>query len=558
MPNLLAGVLYAAIAVAEDLEFYAGDDPRIDFAGATLRASCSPGEYKGGISFLELSSIDYADPVTTVSVRVGLANVLPSCAHARIRQPCARHDSAYPPLFYCHFTSAASGSNISSVTGPVAARPVLHSMADFLPREMAVGIELNCSLPPYSELKRIGYGVVGDGTDFKLTFSMTHFAANGTDALSIPYQGVPGGDELNLVGLPQPSPPSPPPTPPPSPPPPSPPAVRMSETVFVAWGENKCPSPSWELYKGFIAGMHHNTGSSGTHSASNFLCIHERTQYPTQIRTGQPSHSDNGPRTDDRAGGQIWGAEWENTERKAGTDFPRQALALDGTEDNYFFGQGSDGNKQSENDPASCVVCAMNETNQVYYQWGRQTCDWRTYNHTYVYRGAVHSANWNHYRTEHICVNELRREVDSDDGGRDFQFSDNRGQCQFKDCNVLCSRSDQSCRDQDHARLYVVEVLGETGHHGAPATGYPEGRELGCVACATPAGEGAVFTHWGSNSCPSPEHTHLYRGFMAHSGQWHRGGGYNFLCLHQEPEYPRGYSARNRLAPCESPCSGAH
>ena len=551
MPNLLAAVLLAAVAVSEDLEFYAGDDPRIDFAGATLRASCSPGEYKGGVSFLELSSTDYADAVTTHGVRVGLSNVLPSCAHARIRQPCARHDSAYPPLFYCHFTSDASGSNVSAVTGPVAARAVLHSMAEYLPREMAVGIELNCSLPSYAELQRIGYGVVGDGTDFKLMFSMTHFAVNGSEALSIPYQGVPGGDELTLVGLPHPSPPSPPPTPPPSPPPPSPPLARMAaEKVFVAWGENRCPDPSWEIYKGFIAGPHYHT-SSHTHSAVNWVCMHEHTQYPTNARTG--NHDE--PSTSDYQGhgGSIWGAEYENTQGmpeggdERGTDFPRQSPDFGGNTGVASFNQ---------NYPASCVVCAMNATSSVYYQWGRQTCEWGDYNHTYLYRGVAHSANWDHKRTEHICIDERRRYVDADDGdGRDFRYSDNRGECQYKYCNVLCSHSSHSCRDQDQARLYPVEVLGETGHHLAPATGYPEGRELGCVACATQPGEGAVYTHWGANSCPSKEHTHLYRGFMAHSGQYNRGGGYNFLCLHQSPEYPRGYSAHATASPpANSPC----
>ena len=49
-----------------------------------------------------------------------------------------------------------------------------------------------------------------------------------------------------------------------------------------------------------------------------------------------------------------------------------------------------------------------------------------------------------------------------------------------------------------------------------------------------------VFTRWGSSTCP-PHTTKLYNSFMAGSSSLLRGGGYNFLCMHPEPQPPIGH-----------------
>jgi hypothetical protein len=179
----------------------------------------------------------------------------------------------------------------------------------------------------------------------------------------------------------------------------------------------------------------------------------------------------------------------------------------------------------------------LNHTNQVYYQWGRQTCQAGANNslsHTDVYRGAAYSNRYGEQRSEHICMDENHDQVAEEWSDCDRPNSH---------CNVL----DRTSSGPDYAMLSPVEVLGDTGHHLSPETGYPEGRELGCVACATGVGDGAVFTHWGANSCPRADHAHLYRGFMASSGRRNKGGGHNFLCLHKEPEYPKGYNDKSHI-----------
>ena len=52
---------------------------------------------------------------------------------------------------------------------------------------------------------------------------------------------------------------------------------------------------------------------------------------------------------------------------------------------------------------------------------------------------------------------------------------------------------------------------------------------------------GSVFPRWGSRDCPAGS-TLLYEGFMASSRHDHNGGGYNFLCMHNTPQYPAGHN----------------
>ena len=53
-----------------------------------------------------------------------------------------------------------------------------------------------------------------------------------------------------------------------------------------------------------------------------------------------------------------------------------------------------------------------------------------------------------------------------------------------------------------------------------------------------PRNGGVVFTRWGRTSCPTTEGTsYLYKGKAAGSHHSHTGGGANYICLPDQPEY---------------------
>merc|ERR1712139_263309 len=72
---------------------------------------------------------------------------------------------------------------------------------------------------------------------------------------------------------------------------------------------------------------------------------------------------------------------------------------------------------------------------------------------------------------------------------------------------------------------------------------YPSNREVACAVCST---DRAVYTMWGKTKCPSSTSNTLYEGFAASSYYTHNGGGGNYLCMHQSPQYPKGYSTGNQ------------
>ena len=84
---------------------------------------------------------------------------------------------------------------------------------------------------------------------------------------------------------------------------------------------------------------------------------------------------------------------------------------------------------------------------------------------------------------------------------------------------------------QSSAHLYMTET-----RYGLPPQ-YPPNREVACATCSPPLGSGAVYTRWGARDCPSNS-TLLYEGVMAGGG-----GGYNFVCLHSDPQQPAAYDA---------------
>ena len=81
-------------------------------------------------------------------------------------------------------------------------------------------------------------------------------------------------------------------------------------------------------------------------------------------------------------------------------------------------------------------------------------------------------------------------------------------------------------------------VKGDTGMPG------PQG-ELGSPGPPGPSGGGLVYTRWGRTSCPTTSGTTLvYSGRAGGSYLSNPGGGANYLCLPDDPEYsstPFGY-----------------
>lgn len=52
-----------------------------------------------------------------------------------------------------------------------------------------------------------------------------------------------------------------------------------------------------------------------------------------------------------------------------------------------------------------------------------------------------------------------------------------------------------------------------------------------------------IFTRWGAKDCPESSKK-LYDGFVANGGQ-NNGGGLTSLCMHPEPQFPRGFRDEN-------------
>ena len=59
------------------------------------------------------------------------------------------------------------------------------------------------------------------------------------------------------------------------------------------------------------------------------------------------------------------------------------------------------------------------------------------------------------------------------------------------------------------------------------------------------AGRRAVFTRWGSRSCPEGTKK-LYDGFLAGGYHTHNGSGSNYICMHPQPENPAGANGGNQ------------
>ena len=87
---------------------------------------------------------------------------------------------------------------------------------------------------------------------------------------------------------------------------------------------------------------------------------------------------------------------------------------------------------------------------------------------------------------------------------------------------------------------------GRDGIQGPPGPADPPGRDgsngkkgdRGETGPSGPRNGGVVFTRWGRTTCPTTNNTEiLYKGKAAGSDHWQYGGGANYICLPDEPEF---------------------
>lgn len=96
----------------------------------------------------------------------------------------------------------------------------------------------------------------------------------------------------------------------------------------------------------------------------------------------------------------------------------------------------------------------------------------------------------------------------------------------------------------DTSKVHVELLRGRDGlpgRDGSPGPyGYPGPRG---PPGYSPSQGGATYTRWGKTSCPNIHDTeHVYTGIASGTYYNHNGGGVNYLCLPNDPEYPLGYT----------------
>jgi len=158
------------------------------------------------------------------------------------------------------------------------------------------------------------------------------------------------------------------------------------------------------------------------------------------------------------------------------------------------------GGPQRQWTDSACIVCERPQTASVYVQWGRRTC---SNDHTLEYAGMVRASYYTQKKTEYICVDD-EQAVNAHSG------------------------SNVAKDDGNGMRLYSTEMQA-----GASGDEYGADKEVSCAVCASPA---PVYTRWGATTCPGGSTT-LYEGFMATSHRTYTGSGYNYVCMHPEPEW---------------------
>eukprot|EP00164_Ancoracysta_twista_P001878 GFYU01002467.1.p1 GENE.GFYU01002467.1~~GFYU01002467.1.p1 ORF type:complete len:957 (-),score=279.64 GFYU01002467.1:133-3003(-) len=146
---------------------------------------------------------------------------------------------------------------------------------------------------------------------------------------------------------------------------------------------------------------------------------------------------------------------------------------------------------------APCSVCQVKDRpgRAVYMQVGKQHCPTNFHR---SYWGYVMASHYTHQKSEFICVDSHAETIGTREG-------------------------------TSRGLLYPTEVQ----HNGVP--GYVHDREITCSVCTTQE-VGQVYTNWGSQKCPSTAEK-VYEGMVGASYHGHVGGGYNYLCMQDNPEY---------------------
>jgi hypothetical protein len=166
-----------------------------------------------------------------------------------------------------------------------------------------------------------------------------------------------------------------------------------------------------------------------------------------------------------------------------------------------FDGNGISKWSDLHNWDAPCAVCqAPSDRSYQFLVPGRQDCPKQM---TLDYSGYIVSDRSNHRVHEFVCMDENPEKVGSSG-------------------------------DENGALLYPTEM-----DHFPHYNNYWEPT---CAQCSS--SRGPVYVNWGRRHCHDEDGVdELYSGYTAtthHStGHWHErwGGGYNYLCMHPEPQY---------------------
>ena len=246
MPSVLTNILVSVLVsqTAAGSLSLPEDDASIKFGRSldtVLKASCT-GDAPSW-KYLSPQSIDGSTLAgvlnqTVQEVTVTLHNVAPSCIYSAINEPCARHTTDHPALFFCQWV----GANKVNDTMPAVAAAAQGSSVDGV--RVGFEVKLKCPIPSMERVHVLSeYGF--DGAEGRLRLVLSYFMPSGQpSSVPVAFAGVPQLDHVTFHSMlqpPEPPPPAPPPAPPmlpitPSPPPPldSKLKVRMKDTSTAA------------------------------------------------------------------------------------------------------------------------------------------------------------------------------------------------------------------------------------------------------------------------------------------------------------------------------------
>lgn len=222
-----------AVLIAGAVLDIRGPDARINFGGATLRASCDvAAPFVRAVSPLVIGH-------SHGNVTMHLVGVATTCANSQIDEPCASEDDApepdehlHPALFSCAFT----GLGGSDTTGPVRAHTQLIEKHN---QPVSIAVFITCPLPTVESIINITKYAFDGATSYANVSLMHGDIVSGDDPMRIPFRGVRGGSSLSFTALP--APPPPPESPPllPPAPPPKGPNVECSGLALVLTNDNQ-------------------------------------------------------------------------------------------------------------------------------------------------------------------------------------------------------------------------------------------------------------------------------------------------------------------------------